>query len=392
MRLLVLAEGPPRSFDSWSGISHNVVRHLEAAGHSVHAADCDLHGVRRFLAAVLSFRSTRRKWRTNYRLGNLSFFLRSRHARDHTSSEAHRVDAILQFGATFSLPRHLHVPIFLYCDGNIALSAAGVAGGTSDANFMTTSQLQSVFRRESRIYSRAAHIFCFSNRLRRSFIEDFSIPPQRVSTVFAGSNFDSSTASPNLPLRRSSPPTVLFVGRDFHRKGGDTLLSAFDIVRRRVPHAELMIIGPRNLPDSLSRPGVHFLGHLDRESPQHFARLIDAFHTANVFCLPSRFEGLNISVLEAMLFSLPCITASSPWAPAEMVVDGETGYLVPIDGPEEIAARMVHLLLNSTLAEIMGQKGRTRAMAHFTWERVTRVMGQTMAAHLEQTEYGPGET
>ena len=378
MRILFLTEGDAQSWDCWSGTSKSLVDQLRAAGHTVEARDIDLYGTDRMLGAALAFSLNRRRWGTRFHLGAPSFRLRSRNAARHIAAQRGRVDVILQIGATFE-PAGAGaggVPYFLYCDSNIRMAEHGAKSGFSDAVSLSARELEQVARRELEVYRRATGIFTLSERLRRSFIEDFGLAESRVHAVHAGPNFDV-TRIPRAPTRDDPDhaPTILFVGRQFHRKGGDLLVQAFRRVRERLPHARLLIAGPPSSPTEA--PGTRFLGDLNKNDPAGWAALVAAYRSADVFCLPTRFEPFGIAFIEAMCFGLPCV-GTAAWAVPEMVVDGETGFTIPVDDVDALTDRLVRLLSEPVLARNMGRAGRLRAERHFTWPRVVERMTQVM--------------
>jgi hypothetical protein len=219
MRILFLTEGDAQSWDCWSGTSKSLVDQLRAAGHTVEARDVDLYGTDRMLGAALTFSMNRRRWGTRFHLGAQSFRLRSRNGPSYR--RAADVDVILQIGATFEPPGAGALPYFLYCDSNIRMAEHGAKSGFSDAVSLSPQELEQVARRELQVYRRASGIFTLSERLRRSFIEDFGLAPDRVDAVHAGPNFDV-TRIPRATTRDDPDhaPTILFVGRRF-TKGGD---------------------------------------------------------------------------------------------------------------------------------------------------------------------------
>jgi len=85
---------------------------------------------------------------------------------------------------------------------------------------------------------------------------------------------------------------------------------------------------------------------------------------ADLFVLSSRSEGLPLSILEAMAAGLPVVASSVGGVP-ELVVDGETGLLVPPDDPHALAAAIERLLDDSALRRRLGAAGRTRVWEHF---------------------------
>jgi glycosyltransferase involved in cell wall biosynthesis len=376
MNILFLSEGDAESWDSWSGISKSLVDHLRSAGHTVVTGDVDLDGADRWLGAALSFAIDRRRWSTRFRLSESPFRLRSRRAARQIAAQRGRLDVILQVGATFQPLGRGAIPHFLCCDSNIRMAERGATWGHSDAVSLTRRELAGVEARERDVYRHAAGIFTLSERLRRSFIEDLGLAPGHVHAVHAGPNFDVARIPRTLPRDvPSHPPTILFVGRQFHRKGGDVLTAAFRRVRERIPDARLMIAGPPSLP--ASEPGITQLGDLNKNQAAGWAALVAAYGSADVFCLPTRFEPFGIAFIEAMYFSLPCI-GTDAWAVPEMIADGETGFTVPIDDVDALADRLLRLLGDRTLARTMGAAGRARAERNFTWPGVIQRMTQVI--------------
>ena len=377
MNILMLCEGDAETRDCWSGSAKSVLDALREQGHMVHTADVDLRGPDRWLAAGLSFSRRRDRWGAKYRLSTEGFALRSRRANAVVRSQSSRPDAVLQIGATFATPVRAAIPYFLYCDSNIRMAEYGATSGHTDASCLTGTELEHVRSREARVYANAAGVFTISERLRRSFIEDFGVDRDRVRAVHAGPNFDTHALAARIaaPVNSGHPPTVLFVGRQFERKGGDLLLTAFKAVRERVAGARLVIIGPERL--DVQQEGVEFVGFLEKDRADHRARLLDAYANADVFCLPTRFEPFGIVYLEAMYFGLPCV-GTNAWAVPEMITDGISGYTVPVGDVTALSDRLARLLTDRSLARRMGDAGRARAEDHFTWRAVVERMTDTM--------------
>ena len=369
MRILLLAEGNAETWDSWSGSARSFLEHLRQAGHEVNVGDVDCYGVDRWLAAAMTFSPNRRRWSTRFRLAAVPFRLRSRNAARHIAKHRASCDVIIQIGGSFEASGRGHIPYAVYSDSNIRMAERGAATGFSDAFSLTPLELAGVRTRESDVYNNAALIFTMSDFLRQSFINDFGVDPDRVHTIHAGLNLDVSRVPYPRPPRPERDPTILFVGRQFQRKGGDVLLAAFRGVREQLPTAKLVIIGPPSL--EISDEGVVMLGFLDKSTPAGWEALCQAYEGADVFCLPTRFEPFGISFLEAMFFGVPCI-GTNAWAIPEIVADGETGYLVPVDDVEALKDRLLLLLRNPDLGRAMGSAGRQRAESYYTWKSVVR--------------------
>lgn len=159
---------------------------------------------------------------------------------------------------------------------------------------------------------------------------------------------------------------VIAVSRLVRHKGWPELLQAMEatpancalwVVGNRLPsdHGEDMEPHFARAAQSLGRRLVR-LGYRD-----DVPRLLAA---ADVFCLPSHFEGLPMSIIEAMLSGLP-VVATAIGGPREQVVEGSTGLLVPPMTVEPLAVALSRLAADPALRAAMGEAGRARALARF---------------------------
>jgi len=386
-RIAFICEGDAESHHAFSGIAKYVVDHLRCLGHDVITINATPGRVHRWVVAALSFRFNRSAWRTEFRLGRVASAFRYRRVRRLFAPHRDRVDVILQIGPALPPPGGGTIPFVLYCDWNMALTIRFRDNPYSSARRLTPAEAEQINARHARIYQKAAAVFTISEYLRESFISDYALPPHLVVTVSAGPNIDAS-AIPVTRLERQPgrPPTILFAGKEFHRKGGDHLLRAFREVRRHVGNAQLVILGPRTFQSA--EPGIEFAGFLSKNDPAQFAALAALYAEADVFCFPTRMEPFGIVVLEAMHFGLPCVTSDIMALP-EMVVDGLTGFTVPVDNFMLLADRLVQILRDPSLARRMGQAGRERARKLFTWEASTRRMHEVIQSIVDGSMGGP---
>lgn len=163
---------------------------------------------------------------------------------------------------------------------------------------------------------------------------------------------------------------VVVVSRLVRHKGHPELLRAME----QVPDAELWVVGDR-LPTDHGEPLEPYFARaeaalgprLRRLGYRHdVARLLAA---ADIFALPSHFEGLPMSVIEAMLTGLP-VVATDIRGPREQVVDGATGLLVPPFAVAPLAAALGRLAADPLLRTRMGEAGRERALERYTEVKV----------------------
>jgi glycosyltransferase involved in cell wall biosynthesis len=344
-------------------------------GHPVIAVDASLQKLRKLTIAAATFSRDKDRWRSKFRYGTDS----ARTAAAVAALGKQPVDVILQIGATYDPPGAGTIPYAIYCDWNMALSALDAKAGGGRSKGMTAEEYEALGKAHARRYEQAAGILTISERLRRSFIELYGIAPERVHTVYAGPNFDMKLIEQALAKpRREGGPAVLFIAKEFKRKGADIVAAAFARLRETLPEARLMFAGAAELPAEFQGLGnVEHLGLLDKAVPEQLERLLTAYRDADVLVLPSRQDPFPTVIREAMFFGLPCV-ASDIWAMPEMIADGETGFLVPVDDSEAVAARLKTLFADNDLRARMGRAARQRAEAMFSWGSVGKAMSDAL--------------
>ncbi len=166
---------------------------------------------------------------------------------------------------------------------------------------------------------------------------------------------------------------VTAVSRLVRHKGYAELLAAM----RDVPEAELWVVGERLPTDRGEDLGPLFTqsGLRGRLRMLGYRADVPAVLAASdIFALPSHFEGLPMSVIEAMLTGLP-VVATDIRGPREQVVHGQTGLLVPSMTVAPLADALRRLATDPALRRRMGDAGRARAMALYD---EARVVGRTL--------------
>jgi len=377
MRILLLAEGNPETWDSWSGSTRGLVRALRALGHEVMTGDVSESSGDRWANLLRTWAPNRRRWAARYHFGAVGFRSRGRRARALVASHADTIDAVLQIGATFNAFTTPNLPGFVYCDSNAHVTARDAPAGEVAA--LRPLERDEMLARERGVYQGASTVFVMSEYLRRSMIADFGLSEDSVTTVLAGANLELG-ALPPLAATRSGPPTILFVGKQWERKGGPLLLEAFRGVRQAIPNARLLIVGCT--PPLAGEPGIEVLGPVAKGAPDAQARLSALYQSADVFCMPSRFEPFGVVFVEAMLHGLPCV-GSDRCAIPEIIAHGETGWVVPGDDAARLSAVLVAALQQRTgdALQEMRRRCRERALRLFTWTRVAERIVRTMARY-----------
>ncbi len=172
-------------------------------------------------------------------------------------------------------------------------------------------------------------------------------------------------------------PLLLTVGRLTAQKGHDVLLEAVPAVQAQHADARFVCVGegpelPRLQAQAASlgvTQAVRFLGHRS-DVPALLA-------AADLFVLPSRFEGHPLAALEASALGV-AVVGTRVCGLEEAVVPGETGLLVAPDRPEELASAILELLADGERRRRMGEAGRRFVARHYTAQQMAE---RTMALY-----------
>jgi glycosyltransferase involved in cell wall biosynthesis len=174
------------------------------------------------------------------------------------------------------------------------------------------------------------------------------------------------------------------VGNIFPRKGYDIMLRALPEILAAVPDVHYLVLGQgdeeheqslRHLCRDLGLTArVHFLG---------FERQVRALlDSMNLYVQPSLMEGFGIAVLEAMAREKAVVASRTGGLP-DIVVNGETGLLVPPGDIGELARAVTALLKDPDGRTEMGRKGRQRVMRHFTVEAMMNGLSSVYAGLIQ---------
>lgn len=151
--------------------------------------------------------------------------------------------------------------------------------------------------------------------------------------------------------------TIISVSRLFPQKNIPMLIKAFDKIQNLIPEYSLHIygIGPeegdlRNMIEKLQLSDRVFLDGMAYDIVQRIAN-------ANVFVLTSNFEGLSNALIEAMCVGTCCIATDSPtFGNRELIEDGVNGFIIPMDGIDQLAERLLKTIIDEELNRELSQK------------------------------------
>jgi glycosyltransferase involved in cell wall biosynthesis len=218
--------------------------------------------------------------------------------------------------------------------------------------------------RAKRLTARAVHRHVgVAERTSRDVEALLGLPPGSVLTIHNGVPDEQGAAAD-----RPRPGLLVgAIGRFERQKGFDLLIRALT----EIEDASLVLVGEGSerpiLEDLARRVGV-----ADRVVWRGWTDGARSYFGAfDVFAFPSRFEGFPLALLEALL-ARSAVVATDVGGVSEIVHDGETGLLVPVEDPKALAGAMRRLLADTDLRERLGEQGRQRVLQHFTAAHMTQ--------------------
>lgn len=270
------------------------------------------------------------------------------------------------------LPRDSSIYHSQDCVGGTALHRMRSGGVISAPILRTVHHIDDfaeprLFEFEKEAVRHADHRFVVSQYWKGALERDYGLDSTVVYNGIDINRFDA------LPPKRSSNPTVLFVGGFEPRKGLETLILAFEQIQATVPQARLLVVAKtgfrgvdteewfRTLADR-ARVGeaVDFLQSVGQDE------ILQLYSDADVVALPSRNEGWGLSLMEAMACERPVVATNVGGIP-ELVRDGADGVLVEPGDVSGLARAISDLLRDEERRRSLGTSGRTR-VSGFTWD------------------------
>ncbi|HLV35911.1 MAG TPA: glycosyltransferase family 4 protein [Spirillospora sp.] len=229
-------------------------------------------------------------------------------------------------------------------------------------------------------FRRSAATFAHSHAIKEGFLGSPPfMPPERIEVMYPG--VDTARFHPGVDRIKvrfdyniaPDAPVVALIARFQDVKGHDVFQDMAKHVALQIPQARFLVAGEntqtrtgetykRNIleraqTNRLLRDRIIYLGYRP-----DVERVIGA---ADVVVCSSYFEGYGVVNIEAMACGRP-VVSTNRGGPAETVIDGETGYLVPPGDAAALASRVIKLLHDPALRQRMGAAGRQRVEAHFS--------------------------
>lgn len=186
---------------------------------------------------------------------------------------------------------------------------------------------------------------------------------------------DATETSTHVSKVKNRPLRVLFAGSMGQRKGLGDLFAAMHLLN--TSKIELVVMGSLLAPMEFYRKELpNFIYETGRPN----AQVLELMQTCDVFCLPSIIEGRALVIQEAMSQGLPVIITPNTGG-TDLIIEGKTGFLVPIRSPEIIANRLSWFLENRALIPEMGIMAKSHA-ARYTWDNYSNSISSAIKSFL----------
>jgi teichuronic acid biosynthesis glycosyltransferase TuaC len=212
------------------------------------------------------------------------------------------------------------------------------------------------------VYSHAHKVICVSDKVRQALIAGM---PSAINAEVVYNGVDCRLFAPG--SSEGDPPTILIVGNLAVGKGHELVFKAMARVKNAHSELHCKVIGEGRDRERFAilaaelgiQDRVHFLGRQSR------SEVAEAMRSCALFVLPSRNEGLGCVYLEAMACAKPVIACRGQGI-EEIICHGSNGWLIPVDGSEELVGGMECLLGDAKLRARIGEAARKTIVGNYT--------------------------
>lgn len=361
MRAIGATWGDPRSTSTYSGVPFHLFGELERRGTMVDRADVNIVARSDLMRGAVDLRRTwearRPKRNAVWRyLPETIELLTRRYAAVQATQPDH--DVTLQFGVA-GIPSgpvvaHVEIPV------SMALELPGYARSYGfDRIDQRTAERAIDGERE--FLSRCDLVWT-NTEWTAAAIQALGVDRSAIAVCAP----PCGVGDPGPIERDWSEVRIVFIGKDWERKGGPLLVEAFTAVRRERPEATLTVIGCE--PD-VDGPGIEVLGFLAKDSPAEAATLDQALCRATVFAMPSHWESTGIVYMEAATYGLPIVMLRGQGR--EHLFAADVSVTLDDPSPAVLAQALLDLAADPAAMAAMGAAGRALVHARYRVPVVT---------------------
>ena len=250
---------------------------------------------------------------------------------------------------------HTHLNVIKYAA--VSAKLAGIRRSVHTVHNVAQEEAEGTLQKiTNKIYFRLGWSVpvALSPEVQSTIVSFYGMQEEKVPMIFNG--VDLSRCIPKTDYELSEPAQLLHIGRFNYQKNHRGLLEAFGLILKKYPNCCLNLVGDGELRQEIEAYAEE-LGILEKiifhgsQSDVH-----PYLHDADIFLLPSQFEGMPMTIIEAMGTGLPVVASAVDGVP-DMLRSGESGILVSRE-PEAVADAVLQLLQQKDLRKTLGEQAR----------------------------------
>lgn len=249
-------------------------------------------------------------------------------------------------------------------------------------------------RLEQKTLDRASVAIYASDWAARSAIADYGADPAKVKVVPFGANMPTDRTAREVELMIANRPghvcRLLFVGIDWHRKGGDLAIAIARRVHDSGIRCELTIVGSNpDIPESM-KDLVNVVGFVSKKTSEGREQLEQLFASSHFLVMPSRAECFGVVFAEAASFGVPSIASDVGGIPSA-VRDGVNGFTSPLHSVVETSADRIAALWNDSREyDELCRSAFRDAHERLTWSAAGHAVAEILREmHPSRTAFAP---
>ena len=335
LKIGYLTTGSSRDVLNWSGLVKHIRDALEDCGHAIY----DVDG----LLPRVPLGTRLRGWRSRFVFGTPYGYDRDMRLAQSFAKLAKEKIADLSLDCIVSAQTYpatmlrTSIPVASWCDATFH-ALMGVYPGYEE---ISQDSIRQGHQLERNAIQRSCFLAYSSRWAANDAVSFYGADPAKVAVVPFGANCAPAYSCLDVVqsaviAKAMTPFRMLFVGRDWERKGGPLAVAILHELRRRGIDAELWVIGCNPFAEA-PPPGVRCFGLLDKSQSADLATWRNCFRESHVLLVPTRAECFGVMFAEAAAFALPSI-ATNIGGVSDAVADGLSGFLfAPHEGPKPYA-------------------------------------------------------
>lgn len=243
---------------------------------------------------------------------------------------------------------------------------------------LSSEKLEFLNKQELNVVAKSKKLVYSSQWAADSALHDYHAEANKIEIIPFGANIDNAPSINDIFLKcQASRCRLLFVGKDWQRKGGNIAFQTLLSVINQGLDAELVIIGCTP-PADIQHEKLTIIPYLDKNIPQQREQLNQLFLESHFFIFPTRADCSPIVICEANAFGLPVLTTDVGGIPT-IIKEGKNGYMLPLSASSDNYANLVTKnFSNKTTYEQLVKTAREEYDSRLNWDKWAESIHQVM--------------